>query len=529
MKSNLLVLCAMLAAFCAHAQSKVFKEVSNDISSKMKVIMQDETLVGYLVFTQLEKSSEDSFNYKISIMDENLNDIGTVNFKEEKLELQAVSFEQDVLCLSYLQSSISGEVFKNVRKYKKEAGDATHAIVMQFLGLDGNIINTSKMKASITPDFNLTSKGKVIADASLKKEVQLKNIAGKGFACLFYDENGYNLVTYTLAGEQVWKKKIDGSLELSMLTSGNDIYMLSKKRPVYWNSKRKDSEKIQGGYQLNSYAFADGVISETYKLVDKQGNDLRVLSFGNDPVLGKPVLTGNIIDPEKGNNFYKSKDIVKSPYCGVFTVAVNGPKKADRKEYFSYWSDGSLSPSISGRGKFSDNRSYCIYAGSFRDFEGNTYFMGSSLIHRTRWGNIASSVVLSPLLASPFLLGFFGTQKCKVTDAMLLKQNAKGGLSFDQTIPCNSSKFVPGYVPVSYINTKSFYTVSNADTKSNYVIVDDIKDIVIYNATRKSVVRTVPHKDGSITTNIFPAKEGHVMVQEYSKKDKYLKLSIEAL
>ena len=48
----------------AGAQSKVFKEVSADISSQMKPIMQEESLIGYLMFTQLEKSSKDSFNYK---------------------------------------------------------------------------------------------------------------------------------------------------------------------------------------------------------------------------------------------------------------------------------------------------------------------------------------------------------------------------------------------------------------------------------------------------------------------------------
>ncbi|HEX8460686.1 MAG TPA: DUF6770 family protein, partial [Segetibacter sp.] len=75
-------LCSLLAFCSADAQSKVFKEVSDEISSEMKVITQDDALVGYLMFTRLEKASEDSFNYRISIMDENLNDIGKVNFKE---------------------------------------------------------------------------------------------------------------------------------------------------------------------------------------------------------------------------------------------------------------------------------------------------------------------------------------------------------------------------------------------------------------------------------------------------------------
>src|SRR4051812_32453137 len=121
----------LLIACSAMSQSKVFKQVSDEISSTMKVITQDDALVGYVVFTKLEKGSEDSFNYKISIMDENLNDIGTVNFREENLSLQAVSFDQDVLCLGYLKSSLIDKLMKNRRKYNEETESAKHAVVIQ--------------------------------------------------------------------------------------------------------------------------------------------------------------------------------------------------------------------------------------------------------------------------------------------------------------------------------------------------------------------------------------------------------------
>src|ERR1700761_9732519 len=78
----------LFAASNAEAQTKVFKEVAEGISSQFELIVQDDKLVGYLGFTQLEQASEDSFNYRISIMDENLNDIGTVNFREQKLSLR---------------------------------------------------------------------------------------------------------------------------------------------------------------------------------------------------------------------------------------------------------------------------------------------------------------------------------------------------------------------------------------------------------------------------------------------------------
>src|ERR1700712_1156476 len=98
MKQTILfTLACILTLGCLNAQTKVFKEVNDDISSQIRTIVQDNALVGYIVFTQLEKASADSFNYKITIMDENLNDIEAINFREQKLVLQGVSLEQDVL------------------------------------------------------------------------------------------------------------------------------------------------------------------------------------------------------------------------------------------------------------------------------------------------------------------------------------------------------------------------------------------------------------------------------------------------
>src|ERR1700733_12381008 len=133
-----------LMTIATHAQTKVFKEVGEDISTQIKAITQDNALVGYLAFTRLEKADADSFNYRVTIMDENLRDIGTVNFRQENLELQAVSFEQNVLCLGYVQSPLAGGESVRTRKDYKKAEDAATSshILVQFINLNGKIINT---------------------------------------------------------------------------------------------------------------------------------------------------------------------------------------------------------------------------------------------------------------------------------------------------------------------------------------------------------------------------------------------------
>ncbi|HEV2480951.1 MAG TPA: DUF6770 family protein, partial [Puia sp.] len=175
----------LFAASTVKAQTKVFKEVAEGISSQFEVIVQDDKLVGYLGFTQLEQASEDSFNYRISIMDENLNDIGTVNFREQKLTLAGVSFEQDVLCLAYLKSNFQ-DVPYHKKQFKEVLANAKSSLFTQFISLDGKIKATNNVNLMITPKAPDLYNN--LITANLKHGIQLRNIPGVGFTCFVGDE-----------------------------------------------------------------------------------------------------------------------------------------------------------------------------------------------------------------------------------------------------------------------------------------------------------------------------------------------------
>src|ERR1700761_1202885 len=177
---------ALFILSAAEAQTKVFKEVAEGISSQFEVIVQDDKLVGYLGFTQLEQASVDSFNYHISIMDENLNDIGSVNFREEKLTLRAVSFESDILCLAYLKSNFQETPYHNRRDFKETVANAKSSLWTQFISLDGKIAATNNSPMTLAPHAPDYPGG--VITARMKREMQLRNIPGIGFACLIGDD-----------------------------------------------------------------------------------------------------------------------------------------------------------------------------------------------------------------------------------------------------------------------------------------------------------------------------------------------------
>jgi len=517
MKKILSAVVLSLALYVCQAQTKVFKEVGEDISSQVRVIRQDNALVGYLVFTQLEKASADSFNYKITIMDENLNDIGTVNFKEQKLYLENVSFEQDVLCLAYQKSNFIGYDFKNKKEYKAALPNAQTSVFVQFLSLDGKIIKSNTIKADVkhvaSPELYTYGQG------SLKYSVLLKNIPGQGFACFYGDESKKRLLVYNSAGNLLWQKNVksdDAANIFWLLTTPQQIYIMTKK-PL----------TNEGGYQLLGYGISDSTAFPSYDLKDKQGNDLKVLSFDYDPTTRKPFLSGYIIDPEKGVDYYKLKYLAKGTYSGVFTINVNGPKKGDINEVFSYWADGSQS-FITPKSRLQENRTYLRCTSSFKDFEGNTWYAGSSFVKKTRVGGIIVSVVLAPLLYPTFMNAAAGYTKVRTEAPIFLKQTAKGAISLNNTVAADSKRFTLGKITPS-TDPRSFYFQTSPETKTVYTIIDDEKNIYIYNVTQKKVTRTIPHKDGNMLTYIYPAKEGHITVSEYNKKERYTRVSIEAL
>lgn len=518
--SALLLMCFLFNT--SHSQTKVFKEVNDEIASTMRVIEQDNSLVGYLVFTRLEAVNKDSFAYKISIMDENLNDIGVVNFREQALTLSDVAFEQDVLCLVYVKTN-KGKTTKTKTKrgYKESKDEDTNYVFNQFINLEGKILKTNSAKIDISKSnyyTTYTSRGAsyYVKQQALSQGVQLKNIPGKGFVLFYGDMVANYLTAYSPQGEKLWEKHpSQGPKQYVLLTTPNDIYVLTG---------RVEDANVE--FELGGYNAADGASYDNYPLKDKKGNNLSVLAFENDLATGKPYVCGYINNGRSVPAYVKS--ITKSPYVGVYTIDITGGKRADYKPNFSYWTE-SKNNAISERGRINGTKQYPYFERSFRDFQGNTYFAGSCVRKQAKVGSIVASVITLPLIVPPMWIAMFGYTKYRGTDAVLLKQTPKGQITVENTIPSNYTSYQRGSYWASSMSNKNYHIVTNSNTKNNYLVLDDQKDISIYNIQTKKVVRTIPHKDGNVKTYVYPAKDGSIMVSEYNSKEHYTRMSIEPL
>lgn len=105
----------------------------------------------------------------------------------------------------------------------------------------------------------------------------------------------------------------------------------------------------------------------------------------------------------------------------------------------------------------------------------------------------------------------------------------RGALKVDNRITCDEGKLFGPAGDLNQFDHKDYYKVLNQDTKTNFIIIDDMSNIYIYNFNNRKVMRTISHKDGNTVIHVYPAKEGHILVSEYNKKEKQTRFSIESL
>jgi hypothetical protein len=495
MKKTLTAFLLLLTLCYAHAQKKVFKAISEDISSQFKPIYQDYALVGYVAFAQLEKISVDSFSYRITIMDENLNDIGVVNLRDHKLILHGARMEQDVLSLCYLKSNFYNNAFTNRQEYLDAIKNDNTSVFFQFLNLNGEIIKTSSLPVQLYHQVvprNAKIKN-LYVDGGLKGPIQFLNIPGKGFAAFYRDDEKNSLVTLNTRGDILWQKQIKvEAYALTLLTSGQDVYVLGL----------KIGDMLHRGYELHGYNASDPSISSILKMNhDDQGNRYHINNFGVDPATGKPYVSGYTVTDKKYYTYEYPEDFKKGSYAGLFTINIKDHVKGITTDAFSYWVDGSQS-FITKDGHLTDNTIF-KHCNSFKDYNNVTYHIGTAIL--------------------------IDGSKVKQKNTIILKQDDKGNLTLENSLEGDDTPFFKTDAAGLDMDLKKYYVVSNPDTKTFYLIIDDKKNIYIYNLNTKKVVRTISHVDGNIITQVFPAKEGHVIVAEYNKKEETTTVSIEAI
>ena len=386
-------------------------------------------------------------------------------------------------------------------------------------------VNATYLESDYTPYETKGFKGRLL------NSIKIKNIPKKGF-CVTYAVSEFingtkiknpddlinsnskqNIQVFDYKGELLWRNLLPDSKVLFTipLASSSNIYILRK------NYLKEKFSEYHGGYDLLSLKSADGTIQKHEKITDNKGNAFQVLNFSNEIDLNTPIVSGLIM--EDNTVYFNQSAVARGENMGVFSIVA---KDSIFKTQTSYWSDGKYKPEISKRGYLKQTKSYLGINCSFSDAEGNIYFAGSGLTRKTRWGSIIAATLTIPLVFPPafILVMGGGLNKYKFENTVILKQDPKGVLSYynSQESNVNFNKWLFSY-------QKSYFTVN----QGKFLVLNDDEDIFIYNIKDKSLAKRIPHKDGNTKTEVYKAKEGHIMILEYNSNEKSTKLSIESL
>lgn len=494
-----LALTLILLTNTSFGQTRIFREVTSQISRQVKPVVQNDQFVGYVILDQLEKASKDSFNYKLSFLDENLNDIGVYSFRQCDLSLEHAVFEQDVFCLAYLESDIplksSGPAILSMQNKKGK-----RHLYTQFFNLQGNLINESTQPVDA---INVTAY--ILA---LKNPLRVTNITGKGFAFVYGDgpyeytvstsgqinlfgkakevASNEHILVYNLEGKRQWHRILPQakSLALNVTSMGDNIYTL-----------RKCEGKVpEGDFELLTYQFNDSTKMIKKSLIDDKQNPLRVLGF-RKALSGKSAYLAGIIVNGKMKSrvavMYETYDystLTNGFYAGTFHFELNGENPV---AHYAYWNDESMEPAISKKGCIESINAYGLYTSCFDDFAGNIYFAGTSISKRQR-----------------------------VTDFVpVLKHDLNGKLSLHST--CNLDRASL---------ERDFLAIADEERQENFLVIEDEKKVDIYNLSNSKIVKTILRApENWISVEVYKAKSGHIMVSEQNRKEHTVKLSIEAI
>ncbi len=517
MKKTFTFLLLLLGMQTINAQSRIFKQVAEGVSTTTKTIFQDNAVVGYVAFTKLEKASKDSFNYKLTIMDENLNNIGEQTLRDVNLSLSSAGFESDVLCLSFFSSSVEDESFKTKKSVRDAKENAINTINNKFMTLEGKIIKTQIINVDASMYIDNSVRNSRSISSQITTNGTVKNVANKGFAFMYADNSKGEVMLYDTKGELLWKKTMTKYPVNIMLTNSKGVYVLSK----------IDTYKSVGDYVLNNYMIEDGKATGEMPIETDRGATLSVLNFELNPHTNNPYIAGYMVKNKfKSPGYYNFATLKKGRMKGVYSYSINGTGKKDVVKNYSFYSD--MSDQYDKKGKKLDTKYFTLYDDASQDAEGNMHFAGDYIRRKTRIGGAITSVIFSPLLLPPLIYLMKGSGKYRSEEGVVIKQSTKGGLMEERVLQTKKSRYYFSKLPYAGV-TNSYYSIYDPNSKADYLVYSDGTNNNLYNIKTKKVGRKIPIKDGKSYQTIAPAKEGHILVIENNYTERYTKLSIEPI
>jgi hypothetical protein len=501
-------LSALLSAFSVFSQSKILENVVDVEVRSACEIVNNKQIVGYAFFYKIDKMKKSAL-YRLSILDENLKEIGSNEFEGAKdLVLKRAVYESEHLFLSF---------------YDSEKKDGYEKFVKVF-DLKG------KETGTVSYDPEKVKKGMFGAAVAASMETFYEgtdNVEGKGFVTVYQSKakrGGVDIQMIGLNGNLKWEQSIIGDKgdrsDLYLLgTTPNTILFFEMDRGSVMN---KDAD-----------IFLVGLSAENGKELFKKPMDINGFSY--EPMLIKNSTDGKL---KIVSTIYNSDGKFLTAKPIGFSIADLNDLTGEIKiiKDFSYLNDlGNIldmkNESKSEDGYIKAHNIIIMQDGSMvlvGEFFRKTVSAGGMALKILSRGNgSASQATVEDLFLLRFDNNLKATALEKIEKDKVRVPLPTDGLSIGLTIRLLTYEHSFGYM----------YTDEGMDEKKKTILAkgsfgDEKYGIVAITVDEKkgyTQKRFDIQKEKNIDYAIFRAKPGYVMIMKYNSKEKQISVNLEKI
>lgn len=494
------------------AQTKTFDDVLEVRLQDMGPIYQDQLVKGYYMFYNVEKADRKNNNFKLIVLDDNLNKVSEKNMTESKyIQLSDAGYDEQSLFFVFYESK---EKKLEYRRYDTQCNLLSKKSE-ELSGREASMYENPAAAGAMNPINLAPIVGKGFVHYTLQKNDKI------GYAIRFFGEEGKKDWTYRSS------EKSD-ELEFPFHLGYSDKLLLTS------------IIKKKGSMSKDLDFYLQGIDIETGKKVFEKTLDdpkyaIQLLNAFPDP-------TGEII--VSGIYFNKDDKIAKAASLGLFTGRMNGSGEFTSRNYISWAKDVSKKLPANSKGKI-ENGGYVFFHKAVRSSEGKFYAIGEMYGKAASgWGIASSALAVAGGGSGASVV------KIEVRDMVVFEFNADLTLSGAKIFEKKSSgvelpsgaEFASTQLLGNYVNYLGgfdyMYTQKNEDASQITFCYDNYERS---KGKTKHILGVVSRRAGEETFTTdkinleteaswirsYPAKPGYVLLMEYFKKKKKVDLRLE--
>lgn len=481
-------------------------------------IIQDDQVRGYYYFYKVEKQDRKNDNYLLSVYDENLREINTLEITRPKTYV-------------LVDGVFNGEAFAFL--FFDRRARATELITydraLKHMGNVTREVNNKFMIASYTALMN----------GAEPSQAYLVPIANKGFLYYGIKEDSkykYEIQCYDNALKVLWSDYASNDTNVEMAAEGfqsGDYVgsMITRKR----NITTRDLE-----FDLLVHQVSTG--QELFRV--PMSTDKHTLSFSDvffDERKQTFVVFGEYNDKE-------DKEL-KTPSLGFMTLTLDMDGKVVSEKINSWATDISAAAPVNERGQFDGNNSRILFHEFVRTDDGKIFAIGEQYKKVANAAGIAGNVLLAAVGGSS---ASFSNTQLNVYNMVVFEFTAdytvKKVYVFEKdknivSLPSGSEYVSPklvSYYAKAYGGFDYAFTQRSPDKSTfhvSYVSYDrekgqasqNVLGSIVYTPEKTFTVDKLPLARRSTLYIVNRAKDGYVMVTEYFKKEKRLDSRLEKI